>query len=153
MSNSLFPIANFSRDFSMPAMREFDALFNSFFDGDDINKFTKKGGALTVPRANIIKTEEGYNVQLAAPGFSRGDFDITIENSTLTISSDKKNITENPGGKVTSREYTYSNFSRSWTLPKDVNAENVSARYEAGILSVLVPISENDRKKTTIKVG
>ena len=153
MNNRLFPIANTNRDFSLPNWREFDNLFSSFFDEDlNASRISTNPSAFSVPRANVTKTDSGFDVLLAAPGFSRGDFDINVENSVLTISSEKKNSTENLSGKITSREFSYSSFSRSWSLPDNASIEQIGASYDAGILTISIPISENDRKKTSIKV-
>ena len=76
-----------------------------------------------------------------------------MSNSILTISSENKSSLDSVAGKITSREYAYSNLSRSRSLPKNVNIEQIVANYDAGILYISIPLSENDLKRTTIKVG
>jgi HSP20 family protein len=75
---------------------------------------------------------------MAVPGFSRGDFNIVIEDNALTIS-----VSTEDGAEYLSnlkrREFSYSSFTRSWTLPEGSSIENIVADYEAGILKVAIP--------------
>ena len=107
---------------------------------------------LTTPRANVRKFDEGYTIDLAAPGLSRDDFNISVENSTLTITSAYEDASDTEMGNFTAKEYSYGNFQRSWTLPESVHAGGIVARYEAGILSIDVPMDEKSEERVVINV-
>ena len=93
----------------------------------------------TIPAANVFEGDEGYTIQIAAPGFSREDFNVKIEDNRLTVSAQIESYS-NEESDNTHREFNYTNFSRSWTLPSDVNISAVNAGYEAGILNLDVPV-------------
>lgn len=101
-----------------------------------------------LPPANVSENEKGYTIELAAPGFSRDDFEISAEDGRLTISM--KEGSSASKDKYLSQEFGFAReFTRSWTLPSTVDAGTISARYEAGILSVDVPTG---KKKSRVAV-
>jgi HSP20 family protein len=71
-------------------------------------------------------------VSLAAPGMKKEDFKIDVDGNMLTISSEKEETKEEKEKKFTRKEYNYSSFSRSFTLPDEVNKEKIDAKYEDG---------------------
>ena len=104
------------------------------------------------PRANVLSEDSGYTIELAAPGFSRGDFDIEVNDDVLTISvssEDNKEYTN----KLTRREFVYSSFSRSWSLPKGTFVERIEAEYQAGILNVSIPMENKKSPNRKIQVN
>ena len=146
----LYPISNRRSNL----MSEFDNVFNDFFGSSyrplKANKF-KSVSYSTTPKANVMHTNEGYRLDLAAPGFSKGEFDINIENNILTVginSDDTKEYKDN----LLRREYSYTTFSRSWTLPDNTMTKNINARYEAGILSLFIPVEKEHHVSTKIDV-
>jgi len=124
----------------------FSNLFDNFMTLNQV-----RDNYMTVPRANVIKNENGYSIELAAPGFSREEFELSVDNNTLTVSVNTED-TPDYEKSVTMREYKFQSFTRSWTLPENSNVEGVSARYDAGILYVDVPVESQRRGKTTISV-
>ena len=135
--NSLFPISRYGNPFEM--LSTFDNMFDTMLGLPSHNKTTNKVSALTVPRANVLKDEKGYTIELAVPGFSRSDFDISVNDNVLTVSSDAE-VDIAYTKSLSAQEYSYNTFSRSWTLPTNVHMKGIDARYEAGILSIEVPI-------------
>ncbi len=101
----------------------------------------------STPAVNIIEENDNYRIEVAAPGLSKDDFKITIENDTLTISSEKEEKHESDDEKVMRREFSYSNFCRSFVLPEGVNEEKIKARNKDGILQVEVPKREEAKVK------
>jgi len=102
----------------------------------------------TVPAVNITETKEGYEVQVAAPGMDKKDFNITLEGNLLTISSGKEQREEKTEGSYTRREFSYQSFRRSFELPKDVvDEERINARYENGLLLLSIPKKEEVKHK------
>jgi HSP20 family protein len=105
----------------------------------------------TTPRANITKTDTGYGIELAAPGFSRDEFEMTVDTGRLTIQMGTEDTKEYEDSLV-HREYRYADFKRSFTLPENTNIESISARYEAGILYVDIPVEEKNVQSRVITV-
>ena len=105
----------------------------------------------TTPRANVLKTDTGYGIELAAPGFSRDEFVMTVEDGRLSIELGTED-TQEYEDKVQHREYRFQSFKRSFSLPEHTNIDGISARYEAGILYVDVPVEEKGVQKRTITV-
>jgi HSP20 family protein len=109
------------------------------------------GRSLTVPSVNITEDAGGYQVSLAAPGLKREDFNIDLSGNILTISSEKEENKEEKEKKFTKREYNYTSFSRSFTLPDDVNKDKIEAKYEDGVLHLSLPTKEELKKDSAKK--
>lgn len=109
--------------------------FSDFFDNDRFfdSPFLR---VQSVPAVNISENDKNFEVSLAAPGMSRKDFNVSVENGVLTISSEKKEEKETKEKDYTRQEYSYSSFSRSFSLPENVKDEDVNAKYEDGLLKV-----------------
>jgi HSP20 family protein len=98
----------------------------------------------TLPSVNIIEGKDGYEVNMAAPGLEKKDFRIELNHGVLTISSEKKVENETKKGQqFTRKEFSYQSFNRSFTLPDTVETEKISAKYENGILKVVIPKKDN----------
>lgn len=85
---------------------------------------------------NIRETENEYVLEVVAPGFQKEDFKINLDNNTLTISAEKKEQTENQDEKFIRKEYKQQSFSRSFTIDENIDAENISAKYVNGVLTL-----------------
>ena len=86
----------------------------------------------TMPPANVTETKDEYVVSVAAPGLKKDDFKVDLDGNILTISSEKEEKKEEKEQKFTRKEYNYSAFSRSFTLPELVNKEKIAAKYSLG---------------------
>lgn len=107
-------------------------------------------GASWLPPANVSENEKGYTIELAAPGLSRDDFEISAEDGRLAISVREQEGTTRE--KYLSQEFGFSRtFTRSWTLPSSIDSSTISARYEAGILTVDVPTGKK-KSKVAVRV-
>ncbi|MEY4594094.1 MAG: hypothetical protein RIQ47_504 [Bacteroidota bacterium] len=115
-----------------PVMRN---LLSDFFESENLqfDDFFRKDW---VPAVNVSETEKAYDIELAAPGLKKEDFHIKIVNGVLTISSEKKSEKEVKDKNYTRKEYNYSSFSRSFTLPENVKEDEVKANYENGVLKL-----------------
>ncbi len=120
--------------------------FGNFFD-DLYTRDVAKGFSNRVPAVNIKESKEGYEVALSASGFEKEDFKIVVENNTLIISSDKQVENNTVEEKYTLKEFSYTNFSRSFVLPSTVDAEGIQAKYENGILKVHIPKKAEAKEK------
>ena len=106
------------------------------------------------PAVNIRETDNSFVLEVAAPGFTKEDFNVNVENDLLTISANKETKKEEDEKGYTRREFSYSSFSRSFTLPDSVNAESIKGSYSNGILSVELPKKPEAAKvKKTVKVS
>jgi len=124
---------------TMPSF--FDDYFkpwNEWFDGGGLS-----GRTMKIPAVNITEQKNEYLVSLAAPGLKKEDFKIGVEGNMLTISSKKEENKEEKDKKFTRKEYSYSSFSRSFTLPEEVNQEKIEANYQDGVLKISLPRKEN----------
>ncbi|HEV9037169.1 MAG TPA: Hsp20/alpha crystallin family protein [Puia sp.] len=132
------------------------SVFNDFFRPWG-SVFDTNGGSLfdtlnpvTIPAVNISENKERFEVSLAAPGMKKADFNIDVERNTLTISAETKAEKEEKDERYTRKEYSYSSFSRSFTLPEGVNKDKIDASYDNGVLTLSLPKTE-DAKKTASK--
>jgi HSP20 family protein len=135
---------------------QFPGLFNRFFEGD-LFDWTNRNFSetnTTLPSVNIKENSEGFEVEVAAPGFSKDEFNIELNNDVLTISSEKKIENETKEGQnFTRQEFSYQSFSRSFTLPHIVNSDKISARYENGILKLSIPKKEEAKPKPVKQIA
>ncbi|MFZ5972459.1 MAG: Hsp20/alpha crystallin family protein [Bacteroidota bacterium] len=92
-----------------------------------------------VPAVNVVENEKDFEIQMAAPGLTKKDFNITIENGILSILVEKETKDEEKDKNYTRKEYSYTNFVRSFSLPENVKTDKVDARYEEGVLKLLLP--------------
>lgn len=124
----------------------FQNLFNDFFEGEFLpGRPVMRSGS--TPAANIQETEKAYHIELASPGMTKKDFKIEVDEDLLTIRSEKESKKEEEGTRYTKREFNYTSFVRSFRLPEEVDAENISASYTDGILKLEIPKKEIEAKK------
>ena len=102
-----------------------------------------------MPAVNIRETAENYEVEMAAPGMTKNDFKVELDGNTLTISSEKENrIENNEGDRFLRKEFSYQSFRRTFQLQKDVvDVEKIEARYDNGVLRLLIPKKEEAKQK------
>jgi len=101
--------------------------------------------ALNVPAINVKETEHEYKLSIAAPGLEKNDFNIQVFQGVMTISAEKEE-NKNADDKYNRREYNYSSWTRSFTLPEDAVDGKINAEYKNGELKIDVP-KNGDKKK------
>ena len=111
-------------------------IVSNFLDTDYADFFGKRAFD---PSANIIEKTNGFELEIAAPGLKKEDFNINLENSVLTISSEMEDEKREEGKNYTRKEFYFGSFSRSFTLPKSVDTEKIKADYNNGILKIDLP--------------
>ena len=106
-------------------------LFDSFFD--DFTTFPRHAfeRTKTYPTTKVSETETGYDVTLIVPGLSNEDFNVSLEDTTLSVSH------EATTGEET-RPMSYSSFTKSWTVPQGTTENDVHAQYKSGVLTLTV---------------
>lgn len=111
------------------------SVFNDLFDNND---WMGRTHAITSPAVNVIERENEYSVEIAAPGMTKDDFNVHLdEDGNLVISLEKKvNNEEKENGHYLRREFSYSQFRQVMILPDDVDRDKISAHVENGVLTV-----------------
>lgn len=126
----------------------FDDIFrpwSGFLEDDNGNTWS---GIVNIPAVNVVTTEKDYQLSMAVPGLKKDDFKIDLEGNMLTISSEKEESREEKDKKFTRKEYNYTSFSRCFTLPDEVNQEKIEAKYEDGVLKIILPCKEGAKLLT-----
>lgn len=118
-----------------------DSFLNSFFNGN-FNHFADVNFATSSPSTNIVETEDDYKIELAAPGLDKADFNLNLDQDLLTIEAKKETKDEDTNERYVKREFNFTSFKRTFTLPDTVNANDINATYENGVLSVVLPKKE-----------
>jgi HSP20 family protein len=135
----------------------FPSLMSDFFDTDQFLTPRWFRGDLenTLPAVNITENGKAFHIELAAPGFNKGDFKVNIEENILTITAEKEEEKKEENERFTRKEFSFNSFSRSFTLPNTVNADQVDAKYTDGILKLSIPkkVEAKELPKKEIKVG
>lgn len=121
------------------------SVFDDMFKADWLGGTTNVNSIGTsIPAVNIQESDDNFMVEVAAPGKTKNDFNIELDNDILTISSEEKmdNITSEKNGRYTRKEFSYSNFKRAFSLPETVDNEKIAASYENGVLVINLPKKE-----------
>ena len=129
---------------------------DSFFNNDLPSVFTSNfNTGMTLPKVNIKETADAFVVDMAVPGLKKSDFHIDLDNQLLSISTEMKEENEQQEDNYTRREFGYSSFKRTFTLPESVDDGKIDAKYVDGILSIHLPKKEEAKQKParTIKIS
>ena len=129
----------------------FNHLVDRFFN----ESLGRSGGSAYsfVPKVDIIEDEKAFEIHLALPGVSKEDFKIDLKDNQLTVSGERKFKNGVEEKHYRSVETQYGAFSKIFVLPENVNEERIEAKYNSGILELVVPKDEKKLLKTTIKVA
>lgn len=125
--------------------------YDELFD-QAINGLQRKGIERT-PSANIMESDDNFKLDLAVPGMKKEDFKITLDKNILTIACEVEDNNNEAAENYTRKEFSVSSFSRSFTLPKSVAADQINAEFKDGILHLNLPKKEEEKVKLTIAVG
>ncbi|MBW6459421.1 MAG: Hsp20/alpha crystallin family protein [Bacteroidales bacterium] len=140
----------------LPALRKqsgFPGLIDEFFGRDVFpGFFLDVDKRMNVPAVNIIEGKDDFRIEVAAPGLDKKDFKIDLDNNVLTISSEKEEKNEQNEYRFMRREFSYSSFSRSFSLPDTANTEKVTAKHADGILTVTIPKREEAKVKPSREI-
>lgn len=130
---------------NIPGLFE-DFLSRELFNWENSN-FSST--STTVPSINIKETNENYEVEVAAPGLDKKDFNVSLDNNMLTISCAKSVSKEDKGENenYTRREFSYQSFQRSFELPNVVDEDRINAHYDNGLLHLTIPKKEEAKQK------
>ncbi|MEI7735144.1 MAG: Hsp20/alpha crystallin family protein [Ferruginibacter sp.] len=132
-----------------PFTRSFDGLMNELFNDlpSSLGK-TVREEVFSFPPVNILEKSESYDLALSAPGFDKADFAIKLDGNILTVSAEKINEQKAAADKMIRKEFSTKSFKRSFTVDEKIEAGNISAKYENGILNVVLPKKEQAKAIT-----
>ena len=131
----------------------FPTVFDDFLSSDFMPRTS-----VTAPAVNVKEDEKAYTMEVAAPGIKKefcrvsindnGNLNIAIENKLEHKEEDKKQ-------HYLRREFSYTNYQQAYTLPEDVKKEDISAKVEDGVLTVILPKTKKEEAKVTrtIEIG
>ena len=128
--------------FESPAFDTFDHFFNR-----DLSHVLGNDSMDTVPSINVLEGNDGFSLEVAAPGFPKDAFTVDVENDLLNISAELKTGNNTEDDRYTRREYSYGSFKRSFTLPDFVDGNKIDASYSEGILKIFIPKKDEAKVK------
>ncbi|HEV2819504.1 MAG TPA: Hsp20/alpha crystallin family protein [Solirubrobacteraceae bacterium] len=127
---------------------EMNRLFNAFFDVPAAGK----GATGWIPAMDLLEEDEHYVLRADLPGMDQGDVSIELEDNVLTIAGERQNQTQTTQEGYHRMERTSGAFRRTLTLPEGVEADEISASFDKGVLEVRVPKPE-ERKPRRVQIG
>ncbi|WP_026755569.1 Hsp20/alpha crystallin family protein [Sediminibacter sp. Hel_I_10] len=138
-------LANNNSNQNFPTLSNWiDDIFNRDLPSVFTSNFNT---GMTLPKVNIKETADAFIVEMAVPGLKKSDFNIDIDNQLLSISTETKDEHEAKDAHYTRREFGYSSFKRTFTLPESVDDDKINASYNEGILNILLPKKEEAKQK------
>lgn len=127
---------------------------DDFFDRDLSSVFTSNfNTGITLPKVNIKETADDYIVEMAVPGLKKSDIKIDVDNQLLAISSEAKEEKKTTQDSYTRREFGYSSFKRTFTLPETVDDDKINAKYVDGILNIVLPKKEEAKQRPSRSIS
>jgi HSP20 family protein len=137
------PVRVHQRAFNAPLDRVLNGVFEDFF-----SPLPRQESAIFTPRLSVVETANAYQVEAELPGVRKEDIKISVDNRQVTIEAESKDETKkNEGENVIYAERTARKFSRSFSLPTEVDEERAEARLENGVLLLTLPKKEEMQPK------
>ncbi|MAU17076.1 MAG: hypothetical protein CMH48_10305 [Muricauda sp.] len=128
------------------------SVFNDLFDSDVYRSNVARQN--WVPAVNVVENDTDFEIQVAAPGMQKDQFDVSVENGVLTITGNVTEEEEQKEKKFTRKEFAAKSFTRSFTLPENIDDEGIAAKYQNGILLLTLKKKEKEEpKKKQISVS
>jgi HSP20 family protein len=141
-----------TRGLTKPTGRLLPSVFEDFFRPmDEFFERGPWGRVINVPAVNVIENTDEYKLSFAVPGMKKNDFKIDIDGNMLTVSAELEEKKEEKKEEFTREEYNFSSFSRTFTLPDEVNKEKIEAVYVDGVLKLSLPKKEEAKKALITK--
>lgn len=132
-------------------------VWSDFLDTDRFfsNRWLANDPDMFMPAVNIKENDKSFNVELSAPGFSKEDFKVSVEDDCLTISAEKEEEKSESGERFTRKEFSSASFSRMFSLPQNADEDRIDAVYNNGILQLNIAKREKDKplSKKQIKIS
>lgn len=144
MSNHKFNSFGFNFD-------EIGKVVDDFVNNIKVNDIFGADATKTIPAINSFEYVDYLELQVAAPGLKKEDFELHVEDDVLTISANANVKEQSEEIKVKRKEFNYSTFKRTFCLPDKFDYQNIKAKYEAGVLLITIP-KKSEEEKSKIKV-
>ncbi len=125
----------------------FGSLLENFF-GNQLTPFVQSEWFQTVPAVNITENDESFTIEVAAPGLSKEDFKLHLDNDILKIRVQKERQSESKDERYTRKEFNFTSFERSFNLPRTIDSEQITATYQDGLMKINLPKKPEARPKT-----
>ena len=129
------------------------SFVENFFGDDLLSNFLDSSNSGTIPAVNIIENKDEFAIEFAAPGLEKKDFNVDFHNNVLSISCQKEQKNEEGDEKIMHREFSYTSFKRSFTLPEGTDANKVKALYKDGVLTVKVPKRDEAKENPVRRIA
>ncbi|MFO7979106.1 MAG: Hsp20/alpha crystallin family protein [Bacteroidales bacterium] len=121
---------------------------DEFFGRDLLDNIFPDQTGVSMPAVNVIDAADEFRIEVAAPGLDKNDFKVDLDNRMLTISCEKEQKKEENGGdRFMRREFSYTSFRRSFSLPEGVDTDKVKAHHKNGVLNIHIPKKEEAKQK------
>ncbi len=127
--------------------------FSNLVDRFFTDSMVRSGGSTFVPKVDVLENEQAFEIHFAVPGLNKEDFNIELKDNYLTVSGERKFSNEKKDKNYHSIETSYGSFSRAFSLPENVDASKINAKYDKGILELTIPKDEKKTLKQSIKVN
>ncbi|MEA2043219.1 MAG: Hsp20/alpha crystallin family protein [Bacteroidota bacterium] len=115
-----------------------DRLPNWFEDFFTNPEYSPNKAYNSSPSVNVAEKDDRYEIEMAVPGISKENIKVNVDNDVITISSETEESNKEEGKNYTRREFSYSSFARSFTLPESANKDEISASSKDGILTISI---------------
>ena len=125
--------------------RQFNSIFDNLIQDFPAYLGREASQVFSSTPANIIEAADGYHLEIIAAGRNKEDIKVAVDNGLLTIAYEQKEATKAPDLKIVRKEFALNSFKRSFSLDEKIDASNIQAKFENGILKLFLP------KKETVK--
>jgi len=132
------------------------SLIENFFGHRLDDLFSSNNLAAFTPAVNVVEHGDGFRIEVAAPGLKKEDFKLNLNHNNLTVSASREETNEaKQEEKYMRREFSYTTFQRTFTLPTSIDADNIQASYTDGVLKVELPKRQEAKVKPArqIEIG
>lgn len=137
--------------FQNPKVKRFfesEAMFPNFGNAfDNFLKMDYNYGEST-PSVNVTENDQEYHLEYLVPGFKKEEIKVALEQNVLTVKAERKTETVEEQKRYTRKEFSFSSFKRSFTLPENIDIDKMSAKHEHGILNIVLPKKVEEKKET-----
>lgn len=137
-----------NHDYNLASLPSLPSWFDDFLGKSFGNEFVSNfNTGITLPAVNVIDGSNEFIVEMAVPGLDKSDFNINVDNNLLSIGVEKETEQNENTENYTRREFGYSSFKRTFSIPESVDTDKISASYKDGIMKIMLPKRDEAKKK------
>lgn len=115
--------------------------------GDWLNFNRKELNTAYVPMVNVLESNDSYYIQMGLPGMDKNSFKIELDNQVITIAGSTDQNNDGNQTQYLMKEFNYHSFTRSFQLPNTVDTDQIEAKFENGMLTLVLPKREEARRR------